>query len=128
LESVTGWFESRTLEETRRRFRFNLEVTATPPFWEDQLASAVRFRVGAVTYRGCTVCARCVVPTRDSRTGEVDAGFVHDFSRQRASLLPPWAPAEAFGHFYRLGLNTKIDSIEAVVRVGDPVELAPAGR
>ena len=37
LETVASWFPGLTIEEVRRRFRANLEIGDTEPFWEDRL-------------------------------------------------------------------------------------------
>lgn len=39
LQTVADWY-GLTLDESRRRFRTNLEIDGVPPFWEDQLFSA----------------------------------------------------------------------------------------
>jgi uncharacterized protein YcbX len=113
----------------RRRIRANLEIDAPAAFWEDQLADhggePRRFSVGGVVYRGRTICARCVVPTRHSLTGEVLPGFTQEFTVRRQHELPAWSPPEQFDHFLRLAINTSAEWVEdgAVLRVGD--ELTP---
>jgi uncharacterized protein YcbX len=129
LAAVAAWFPGLDLAEMRRRIRANLEFEAPDAFWEDQLADdglhQPRFSIGKVVYRGRTICARCVVPTRDSQTGEVIAGFARAFADRRAAELPAWSPAEQFNHFYRLAINTAPEWIEddAVLRVGDELKL-----
>jgi len=134
LEAVTAWFAGLDLTETRRRFRFNLELSDAPEFWEDGLVPPLRktrrFRMGDLVWQGRGVCERCVVPTRDSCDSSATAGFAREFARLREQTLPDWAVRERFEHFYRLGVNTELDSSENepgesidVVRVGDPVEL-----
>lgn len=124
---VAKWFPGLTLEETRARFRANLELDVPAPFWEDGLlgpaGTAPEFRVGAVRYLAVNPCQRCVVPSRDSRTGEVTPLFAKRFSDRRAETLPSSVPLERFNHFYRLSLNTRLaESNEGdVVRVGDHV-------
>ncbi len=128
LLAVTEWFPGMDLAEVRRRFRFNLELANAPPFWEDCLVTGVdnvlRFRVGDLIWQGRGVCERCVVPTRDSLQGEAWPGFARDFVRKREAELPDWSPRERFDHFYRLGVNTRIDSCDNgdVLRVGDAIE------
>jgi uncharacterized protein YcbX len=129
LELAANWFEGVDLPEMRRRIRANLEIEAPAPFWEDQLADdggqPRRFSMGAVVYRGRTICARCVVPTRHSLTGEVLPGFTQHFTSRRQRELPSWSPAEQFDHYFRLAINTSAEWVEegAVLRVGD--ELTP---
>jgi uncharacterized protein YcbX len=129
LEATAHWFEGVDSPEMRRRIRANLEIDAPAPFWEDQLADdggqPRRFSLGGVVYRGRTICARCVVPTRQSLTAQVLPGFTQLFTSRRQSELPSWSPAEQFDHYFRLAINTSAEWVEdgAVLRVGD--ELAP---
>lgn len=129
LERVAAWFELE-LDEVRRRFRANLEIDAAEPFWEDRLVAtdtgATPFAIGSVRFRGRTPCQRCVVPSRDSATGEAISAFAKKFSAHRHAELPSWAPAEAFDHFYRLTLNTSLDPSAKSPReicVGDELTL-----
>lgn len=128
LERVAEWF-GLELDEVRRRFRANLEIEADEPFWEDRLVAtelgSPRFTIGAAALRGRTPCQRCVVPTRDAHTGEVISGFAKQFANHRREELPPWAPVEAFDHFYRLTLNTIRDPAGggSTLRVGDEVRV-----
>lgn len=134
LETVHEWFPTLDLEEVRRRFRANLEIEDCPAFWEDRLFAedaspesqeTVPFQIGDVTLLGVNPCARCPVPTRDSRTGEVYEKFGAQFQHRRRESLPPWAPASAFDHFYRLSVNTRpsLTSPMGTIRVGDEVEV-----
>ncbi|MGE3637898.1 MAG: MOSC domain-containing protein [Pirellulales bacterium] len=125
LAAITQWFPGLTLEETRRRFRANLEIDGVEPFWEDHLVgpvdTTVPFQIGAVHWLGINPCQRCVVPTRDSQTAEPIAGFQKSFAREREAALPAWAPRDRFNHFYRLSVNTRLAAAQSsgVVRVGD---------
>lgn len=99
-----------------------------PAFWEDQLfaeseTNVVRFHIGDVAFEGSNPCARCPVPSRDSRTGAAMDGFQKRFSELRQVHLPAWAPAARFDHFYRLATNTRVPSTEhgKPLRVGDPL-------
>jgi uncharacterized protein len=136
LEAVRQWFPTLDLEEVRRRFRANLEVEDCPAFWEDRLFAedaspesqeTVPFRIGTVTLQGVNPCARCPVPTRDSRTGEAYEKFAVQFQHRRRESLPAWAPASAFDHFYRLSVNTRpsTTSPTGTIHVGDEVEVLP---
>jgi len=127
LTAVAEWFDL-PFDEARRRFRMNLEVDGTPPFWEDRLVpefrKVCRFCVGSTVWQGRGICARCAVPTRDARDGEVSEGFAREFVRQREATLPEWSPTERFDHFYRLGVNTCLESIDRgnVIHIGDTVQ------
>jgi hypothetical protein len=129
LEAVAAW-HNLTLDETRRRFRTNLEIDGVPPFWEDQLFSAdgspVRFAIGDVVLEGINPCQRCVVPTRDALTGAATQSFQKTFSQQRLATLPDWLPRQRFNHFYRLAVNTNIVGQGGqILKVGDGVSLNP---
>jgi hypothetical protein len=76
LEAVAGWFDL-SLEQTRARFRANIEIGGVPAFWEDAFYGGT-CRIGAaadaagpgVALIMVNPCARCAVPSRDARTGE----------------------------------------------------------
>lgn len=128
LETVATWFEM-DLAEARRRFRTNLEIGGVPAFWEDQCfredGKPVAFTIGDVTVHGINPCQRCVVPTRDSRSGEATAQFQARFIEQRSRTLAPGVARSPFNHFYRLAVNTRIPTPEPgqVLQVGDPIAL-----
>ncbi|MFN0066131.1 MAG: MOSC domain-containing protein [Limisphaerales bacterium] len=131
LETVAGWF-GLPLNEARRRFRTNLEVGGVPAFWEDTLVGAApetgtRLRIGGAVWRAASVCQRCTVPTRDSRSGEARAGFQREFMRRREEALPAAARRGRFNHFYRLTLNLAPVSVapDTVLHAGDAVEVRP---
>jgi uncharacterized protein YcbX len=135
LREITRWFPGLTLDETRRRFRANLEIDGVDPFWEDQLVgptgTQVPFRIGNIDWLGINPCQRCVVPTRASDTGQTMPLFQKTFAANRQSTLPPWAPADRFNHFYRLAVNTRLARHvpPAILQVGDvlsPVSSRPA--
>jgi uncharacterized protein YcbX len=128
LDKVTSWFEGLSLDETRQRFRVNLEIDGVEPFWEDRLYSeqgrAVRFRIGDVLLEGTNPCARCVVPTRSSETGERYEAFAAIFEERRYETLPYWATRSRFDHFYRLALNTRpVAGSTGSIHVGDAGQL-----
>jgi uncharacterized protein len=129
LERVAKWF-GLELDEVRRRFRTNLEIDAAEAFWEDRLVATdtgpTPFALGDVLLRGRTPCQRCVVPSRNSHTGEAASGFAKAFSAHRQAELPAWAPADAFNHFYRLTLNTSLDPTHVgamTIRLGDELRV-----
>ncbi|HEY5312849.1 MAG TPA: MOSC N-terminal beta barrel domain-containing protein [Pirellulales bacterium] len=111
LEAVAGWFPPLELEQIRRRFRANIELSCPAAFWEDCLfgepGQVVRFDAGEVELAGVNPCQRCVVPTRHSESGEIYPHFAATFSQRRQATLPDWATASRFNHFYRLAVNTR---------------------
>jgi len=130
LQAVCDLFHGMDLDEARQRFRTTLEIEGVPAFWEDQLfgeeeRSAVRFRIGEVQFEGSNPCARCPVPPRNPRTGEIVPGFQKIFSDYRRSHIPAWTPEVRFDHYYRLATNTRVSSAESgkILRVGDSLVL-----
>jgi uncharacterized protein len=117
LETICDWFPDLDLAEVRRRFRTNLELSGVPAFWEDRLFGApgevINFQLGNVQFYGINPCQRCIVPTRNSFTGDVTAKFQQTFTQQRQQTLPPEVNATRFNHFYRLAINTQIPLFEA---------------
>jgi hypothetical protein len=125
LREAASWFGIGDLEEARRRFRANLEIDGVPAFWEDQLIGQW-FRVGEVRLFGTNACARCVVPSRDSQTGEqTDPSFQRIFAERRQAALPTWSDPAHFSHYYRLALNTRVGEGEGgkPLRRDDMLEL-----
>ena len=130
LAEVASWIPSvKGVEEMRERLRPNLIIADVPAFWEDRLyaeqGSTVRFRIGDVEVDGVNPCARCPVPSRNPRTGEVALLFQKTVAQRRESTLPAWANRSRFDHFYRLSVNTAVPDSESerVFRVGDPVTI-----
>lgn len=134
LAEVARWF-SFDLDEARRRFRVNLEVGRCDAFWEDTLAAPARpesgpaagglepalpadpyaalpppepraFTIGSARLVATNACRRCVVPTRDSRTGAETAHFRDAFEARRSRSLRPDVDISAWSHLYRLAINT----------------------
>jgi uncharacterized protein YcbX len=124
LREIARWFDL-SVEETRRRFRANLEIDGVPPFWEDRLFGPagflVRFKLGNVLLDAVNPCQRCIVPTRNPDTGLADESFVRKFVQMRRETLPAEAPAERFNHFYKLAINTRLGASAGpgALRVGD---------
>jgi uncharacterized protein len=129
LAEVASWFPGVTVEEMRDRMRANLEIDGVPPFWEDRLftqaGESFKFQIGEVVFAGINPCARCVVPTRDSKTAAATEKFQKIFVSKRKETLPSWTTPERFDHFYRLSVNTKIPASEVgkVLKVGDPIAI-----
>ena len=129
LETVAAWFPGISITEMRQRLRANLEIDDVPPFWEDQLfgneGEVVKFQIGQVIFEGINPCQRCIVPTRNSLTGESYANFQQKFTKKRWETLPNWTNKSRFNHFYRLSINTKIPASEAgkVLKIADEIKL-----
>lgn len=132
LDAVARWFPGLTRDETRRRFRANLEIDGVEPFWEDHLfgpaGTTIPFQIGSVRWLGVNPCQRCVVPTRDSQTAEPITGFQKAFAEHRKAALPAWAPRDRFNHFYRLAVNTQLATGQSAARlaISDTLSLGEA--
>lgn len=130
LEAIAAWYPGLSVDEVRRRFRTNIEISGVPAFWEDRLFATaeqvVAFRIGPVQFQGVNPCQRCIVVSRDSQTGDPDPNFQKTFLTHRQETLPAWAEKSRFNHFYRLAVNTRVPASEAGKRVaiGDTVEIA----
>jgi len=146
LEKVARWF-GFDLAESRRRFRANLEIGGCDAFWEDTLASPARenlpslldlppdlpadpyadlpplepqeFTIGAARFRATNVCRRCVVPSRNSRTGAVTAAFRVAFEARRGRGMREDVDSGPWGTLYRLGVNSRATT--ASVSIGNYV-------
>lgn len=144
LSELASWYDGIDPEEMRRRLRPNLVVEGVDAFWEERLlgslADAVyadggeggdagdtpRVRIGDVVFEGVEPIPRCVVPTHDPDTGEVDDGFRETFVQQRAETLPPWTDESTLaGNLYSATVGTHIpeDERDGELAVGDRVRL-----
>ncbi len=129
LTEIATWYPELELDDVRLRFRANIEINGAPAFWEDRLfdepETVVDFRIGSVHFEGVNPCQRCVVPSRDPRTGEVYPAFQRIFAVKRQATLPSWAKPSRFNHFYRVSVNTRIPVSESgkEIRVGDEVSI-----
>ncbi|RTL49009.1 MAG: MOSC domain-containing protein [Bradyrhizobiaceae bacterium] len=126
LKEIAQWF-SLSLEETRARFRTNIEIDGVPPFWEDRLFGkadrAVRFTIGTSDFEGINPCQRCVVPTRNPLSGMADKAFVQRFMEYRRQTMPDWSERSRFDHFYRVAVNTRGYGKGGTICAGDAVRI-----
>ncbi len=116
LQKVSTWYPSMNLEECRKRFRASLEIEGVPEFWEDRLfsvpGSRIEFKIGDVKIFGESPRERCVVPTRNTETGEITHAFPKTFATNRASTLPESSKLDSHGHYYFLSVDCSIPSSE----------------
>jgi uncharacterized protein YcbX len=124
LATVAEWHDLAA-DEARRRFRTNIEFSAPEPFWEDRLYGST-LKIGPVDLQCVNPCQRCVVPSRNSRTGEPDRGFQKLFAENREMHMPHNAQMSGFTHYYRFALNTRLSESQAEkwIRLGDHVRMA----
>jgi uncharacterized protein YcbX len=129
LEAIASWYPGLEVEELRRQFRTNIEISGVPAFWEDCLfgekEETVHFQIGDVQFMGINPCQRCIVVTRDSETGEAYPGFQKIFVDQRRQTLPTWSERSRFNHFYRLAINTQLSATEEgkMICIGDELRI-----
>jgi uncharacterized protein len=128
LEAVAAWFEL-TVDQARARFRANIEVGGVAAFWEDGFYGGA-CTIGGAPDGGSAVelilvnpCARCIVPSRDARTGEALIGFQKRFAELRRATLPTGVDPTPFDHYYRLSANSRLAPTSAGgdIRVGDAI-------
>jgi len=119
INTVAAWF-AWDRDETRLRFRANIEAAGLEPFEEDRWYGRT-IRVGTIAVHAVNPCARCMVPSRHPRSGAQDAGFQKRFAELRRQHLPAWAGARHFDHTYRFTVNTRIAAEHAgtVIHTGD---------
>ena len=129
LEAIASWYPGLDVEEVRLRFRSNIEISGVPAFWEDRLFTeaekTVNFQIGDVKFAGIKPCQRCVVITRDSKTGEAYPDFQKTFVTKRRETLPEWTERSRFNHFYRLAINTRLPVTEQgkIIHIGDELKI-----
>jgi uncharacterized protein YcbX len=137
LEEVASWYDDLDVENIRRRLRTNFEICGGGAFWEDRLFTdvdhAVDFRIGDVTHYGMMSKPRCVTPSRDPETGELNKNFSKTFIENRRESFPDWADEDHLGehieadidHYYYLTVVTRIPGTEEgkEIAVGDEVEI-----
>ncbi len=130
LLAICEWFPDLDLAEVRRRFRTNLELSDVPAFWEDRLSSTpeevVDFQLGNVQFQGVNPCQRCIVPTRNSLTGNITTKFQQIFTQHRQQTVLTGINRSRFNHFYRLAVNTRIPASEAgkSLNIGDLISFS----
>lgn len=140
LVEVASWYDDLGVEDIRRRLRTNFEIIGGGAFWEDQLFTdgehAVVFTIGDVTHHGMMSKPRCVTPSRDPDTGELNKNFSKTFIENRRESFPEWAEADNLGihiefdfdHYYFLTVVTRIPSGESGKEISVGEELAITGK
>ena len=129
LRTVSGWFNQMEMEETRTRFRANIEITNVPAFWEDKLffsdETAIEFTIGDVHVFGMAPRARCIVPTRHPLKGDAIQGFQKSFANHRTASLPEWSSLENYSHAYYLSVDCYLPATEVGkwICVGDELKI-----
>ena len=125
LETAADWFHGIDADELADRLRPNLIVDGVEAFWADRLVPDGRVRIGEAVLEGSMPVPRCVVPSRNPRTGEVYEGFRETFIRERKATFPDWADSSAFDTYFSLMTATHAPEASrgADLSVGDPVEL-----
>jgi len=81
------------------------------------------FLAGTVLIQGINPCQRCVVPSRDPRTGTSTVDFQRRFADLREQNLPPGVNRARFSHYYRLAVNTRIPPTESGKQIREDDEV-----
>jgi uncharacterized protein len=115
--------------EMRARFRSSIELAGAEPFEEDRFVSPDSVgivRCGDVRLEAVDHCERCVVPSRDPRSGAIVPAFAKRLSQWREATLPAWTDRAALPHFYHLAVLTRVPATETgkTIAVGDEVRFA----
>ncbi|MDB9310523.1 MOSC N-terminal beta barrel domain-containing protein [Aphanizomenon sp. CS-733/32] len=78
-----------------------------------------------VRFLGINPCQRCVVPTRDTYTGEAYPNFQKIFGQKRQATMPTYVNTAQFNHFYRLSVNTRVPVAEVgkIITLGSSIEI-----
>ena len=127
FEKLTEYFPDISLTQMRSRFRANIEISGTEPFWEDRLfsepGSITEFRINDVKLIGISPRARCIVPTRDALTGITYPRFTKIFTEARMQTLPEWSKLDEFDHYYYLNVDVSIPESETgkKIKTGDEI-------
>jgi uncharacterized protein YcbX len=86
--------------------------------WADLPPAEPReFSIGEARFLATNVCKRCVVPSRDSRSGAVTAHFRDAFEARRGRSLRRDVDASAWNHLYRLGIDTRPAATPSVLQL-----------
>lgn len=129
LKSLSEFFPEIPVEQLRRRFRANIEISGVELLWEDNLfdrpGNAVEYQIGDVKLFGVAPRARCIVPTRDPDTGITYPYFTKEFVEFRKNSLPDYSLLPEYEHFYFLSVDTFIPDTEngKTIKVGDKLEI-----
>ena len=129
LAEIASWYPGLNTDDVRNRFRANIEIDGVPAFWEDCLFASedttVKFSIGKVEFMGVNPCQRCIVVTREPKTGKVYPQFQKIFVKKRKETLPQWTERSRFNHFFRLAVNTRLSPAQAgkTIAIGDEVRL-----
>lgn len=127
LEKLTEYFPDISLKQMRTRFRANIEISGTEPFWEDRLFSepgiSIEFRINDVKLTGISPRARCIVPTRDAVSGITYPRFTKIFTEARMQTLPDWSQLDEYDHYYYLNVDVSIPESETgkIIKTGDEI-------
>ena len=130
LQTIMDDLQLPSLEDTRLRFRSNIELSGVEAFWEDQLYDqrdvGVRFRIGDVELVGVSPRARCSVPPKDPTSGQLDKTFMKAMMESRAKHLPENSTLDQFGgNLYYLAVDSYLSPAEIgkTIRLQDEVEI-----
>jgi uncharacterized protein YcbX len=112
--SLSGPFWEDTLACPARPLSVEANLTkdaavalAADPYADLPPPEPQAFSIGDVRFRATGVCRRCVVPSRDSRTGRVTNLFRDAFEARRSRGLRADVDSRSWENHFRLGLNVE---------------------
>ena len=107
---------------------FSAAALAADPYADLPPPEPQAFSIGDVRFRATGVCRRCVVPSRDSRTGRITHLFRDAFEARRSRGLRADVDRRSWENHFRLGLNMMEEKATRVVvfgnaqlSLGDPI-------
>lgn len=111
FELLSSWFPELSLDNLRRRFRANIELTApgSNGFWEDEILFKQKPEISFKESKLKLVkpCPRCPVPSRDPDSSERDRTFQINFEKNRKDYRNE-ENHELFPHYYMFAINTDV--------------------
>ena len=108
LETVAAWFPGLDLEQTRSRFRTNLEIAGIEPFWEDRLFGGddrlIPFQIGEVNVR------------RSQPLSALRGSDPQSHYGRKNGAIPKAIPTKTSGNLARLGSAIAIQPLLSIGR------------
>ena len=97
-------------------------IDANDSFVEVPVLDPLSFQVGQSRFQAVGSCRRCVVPSRDSRTGRLTHLFSDAFEARRRYDLSQYSDTSNWSDFFRLGVNTIGLGSAGNLTLGDALE------
>lgn len=124
LNLLTEYFPDISLQELRRRFRLNIELTnnSEKPFHEDLAIGNNGFQFSQVKLKAERTCRRCPVPGRNPDNSEIYHGFAMKLMKAREDQSLDHLPLAMRADKYIFGVNTSLNSgADQLIETGEEV-------